>query len=88
MGCYPPAAGGENPGATGRERPDFRTGKHRLEWKMSSSDVLEPQVSEVPSRASAAAASRAAIAHPRKVWRGWPYPLGATWTGAGVNFSI
>jgi glycogen operon protein len=25
---------------------------------------------------------------PTDVWRGWPYPLGATWKGNGVNFSL
>ena len=25
---------------------------------------------------------------PRAVWRGRPYPLGATWDGAGVNFAL
>jgi isoamylase len=25
---------------------------------------------------------------PRKVWLGTPYPLGATWTGEGVNFAL
>ncbi|HEU4442480.1 MAG TPA: glycogen debranching enzyme GlgX, partial [Burkholderiales bacterium] len=25
---------------------------------------------------------------PSAVWRGRPYPLGATWDGAGVNFSL
>ncbi len=25
---------------------------------------------------------------PRKVWLGYPYPLGATWLGNGVNFAI
>src|SRR5262245_35419296 len=25
---------------------------------------------------------------PMKVWRGWPYPLGASWMGTGTNFSI
>lgn len=23
-----------------------------------------------------------------RVWRGSPYPLGATWDGSGVNFAI
>ncbi|MGZ8423967.1 MAG: hypothetical protein ACXWYD_03380 [Candidatus Binatia bacterium] len=23
-----------------------------------------------------------------KLWRGKPYPLGASWGGAGINFSI
>ena len=23
-----------------------------------------------------------------KIWPGKPYPLGATWDGAGVNFSL
>src|SRR5438876_12214023 len=32
--------------------------------------------------------SDAATVKPAKVWRGWPYPLGATWTGNGVNFSL
>jgi isoamylase len=26
--------------------------------------------------------------NPLKVWLGKPYPLGATWTGSGVNFAI
>src|ERR1039457_1849108 len=26
--------------------------------------------------------------NPLKVWLGKPYPLGATWTGEGVNFAI
>jgi glycogen operon protein len=26
--------------------------------------------------------------HPLRVWPGQPYPLGATWTGLGVNFAI
>ena len=25
---------------------------------------------------------------PREIWQGRPYPLGATWTGAGVNFAL
>ena len=25
---------------------------------------------------------------PIKVWPGTPYPLGATWTGQGVNFAV
>ncbi len=25
---------------------------------------------------------------PMKVWPGKPYPLGATWDGAGVNFAL
>ena len=25
---------------------------------------------------------------PVKVWLGYPYPLGATWLGNGVNFAI
>jgi isoamylase len=25
---------------------------------------------------------------PSTVWRGWPYPLGATWDGSGVNFAL
>src|SRR5436189_4126931 len=25
---------------------------------------------------------------PRSVWRGRPYPLGATWDGQGVNFAL
>ena len=29
-----------------------------------------------------------ALVTPRAVWRGRPYPLGATWDGAGVNFAI
>ena len=28
------------------------------------------------------------IAAPRTVWRGRPYPLGATWDGEGVNFAL
>jgi isoamylase len=33
------------------------------------------------------APARALVA-PRAVWRGRPYPLGATWDGAGVNFAL
>jgi len=33
------------------------------------------------------APARAPVA-PRAVWRGRPYPLGATWDGAGVNFAL
>jgi glycogen operon protein len=33
------------------------------------------------------APARAVVA-PRAVWRGRPYPLGATWDGAGVNFAL
>ena len=29
-----------------------------------------------------------ALVTPRAVWRGRPYPLGATWDGAGVNFAL
>jgi glycogen operon protein len=29
-----------------------------------------------------------ALAAPRTVWRGRPYPLGATWDGSGVNFAL
>jgi isoamylase len=29
-----------------------------------------------------------ALVPPSAVWRGRPYPLGATWDGAGVNFSL
>jgi glycogen operon protein len=25
---------------------------------------------------------------PVKIWLGYPYPLGATWLGNGVNFAI
>ena len=25
---------------------------------------------------------------PIKIWLGYPYPLGATWLGNGVNFAI
>ena len=25
---------------------------------------------------------------PRRMWRGYSYPLGATWVGNGVNFAI
>jgi isoamylase len=28
------------------------------------------------------------IAGPIRVWRGQPYPLGATWDGMGVNFAL
>ena len=33
------------------------------------------------------APARALVA-PSAVWRGRPYPLGATWDGAGVNFAL
>ena len=33
------------------------------------------------------APARALVA-PSAVWRGKPYPLGATWDGAGVNFAL
>ena len=33
------------------------------------------------------APARAVVA-PRAVWRGRPYPLGATWDGAGANFAL
>ena len=26
--------------------------------------------------------------NPLKTWLGYPYPLGATWTGQGVNFAL
>src|SRR5690606_19752859 len=40
--------------------------------------------------------TRRAVAHsaptnpgaPMRVWPGCPYPLGATWTGEGVNFAL
>jgi isoamylase len=28
------------------------------------------------------------VAPPRRVWPGYPYPLGATWDGSGVNFAL
>ena len=28
------------------------------------------------------------VVAPSTVWRGRPYPLGATWDGAGVNFAL
>ena len=33
------------------------------------------------------APARSVVA-PSTVWRGRPYPLGATWDGAGVNFAL
>jgi glycogen operon protein len=35
-----------------------------------------------------AGAARAPQPPPGTVWRGWPYPLGATWLGNGTNFSL
>ena len=36
----------------------------------------------------APAPGSAASAVALRVWRGDPYPLGATWDGAGVNFAV
>ena len=35
-----------------------------------------------------AQATASVARHARTPWRGHPYPLGATWDGAGVNFAI
>ena len=32
--------------------------------------------------------SAAQLMTPVKIWLGYPYPLGATWLGNGVNFAI
>ena len=32
--------------------------------------------------------TRTATHHPAELWPGTPYPLGATWDGEGVNFTL
>ncbi len=49
----------------------------------AKSRVAPPEI-----RAAAAKVAAEPRSGSRRVWRGWPYPLGATWTGAGVNFSL
>src|SRR4051812_1737876 len=56
--------------------------------------ISTAEVSPAPTRTPAPAASTAAAPAPRRplrslpVWKGHPYPLGATWTGDGVNFAL
>ncbi|HET7132308.1 MAG TPA: hypothetical protein VFJ95_08665, partial [Gammaproteobacteria bacterium] len=52
-------------------------------------DLLRP-ARGVPAAGPAVPASPVAfeLDAPPTVWRGNPYPLGATWDGAGVNFAV
>src|SRR3954470_226308 len=45
-------------------------------------EVSSPVVDAAPLKAASAAPK------PVKVWKGSYYPLGATWTGDGVNFAL
>jgi isoamylase len=52
------------------------------------SDVAPPETGPFPSTPAPAAADAPEQPEEAVVWPGRPFPLGATWDGQGVNFSI
>ena len=59
-------------------------------WRTNGCHLVQPQdharIVRCIIRRSGCA--RPAVVAPSAVWRGRPYPLGATWDGAGVNFAL
>ena len=73
-------------------RPPFLEGLPRSMIEQRDGRPVEPARSDSdrPSQTSeeSMASMPAAERHPMRVWPGHPYPLGATWDGAGVNFAL
>ena len=56
-------------------------------WRTHGCRLVQPSRLFLHNRGAVEAPARALVA-PSAVWRGRPYPLGATWDGAGVNFAL
>ena len=54
---------------------------------MTTMSGLPPQDSTVKA-GLAAEAEAVVVPAKKKVWKGYAYPLGATWMGTGTNFAI
>ena len=55
-------------------------------WRTNGCHLVQP--SRIDSAHPAQWMRPPALVAPSTVWRGRPYPLGATWDGAGVNFAL
>src|SRR4051812_34203924 len=56
--------------------------------KTTGQTPISPTVRRDPKVSRSSVPRASLTAPPTRIWRGWPYPLGATWLGNGTNFSI